>query len=72
MKKEINIKEVRKYERKSNVFTILKIAMLILFLPMAIFLETNGIIIWIILTITTITFDIRNEKAKIKNNKRIT
>ena len=72
MKKEINIKEVRKYERKSNIFTILKIAMLVLFLPMAIFLETNGIIIWMVLTIVTITFDIRNEKAKIENNKRIT
>ena len=65
MRKEINIKEVRKYERKSNVFTILKITMLVLFFPMAIFLETNGIIIWMVLTIITIIFDIRNEIAKI-------
>ena len=72
MKKEIDIKEVRKYERKSIVFTILKIAMLVLFLPMAIFLETNGIIIWMSLTIATMIFDIRNEKAKIENYKRIT
>lgn len=72
IKKEINIKEVRNYERKSYVFTILKIAMLILFFPMAIVLETNGIIIWIVLTIITITFDFRNEKTKIENDKRTT
>ena len=65
MKKDIKIKEVRKYKRKSNVFTILKIAMLVLFLPMAIFLEINGIISWIVLTIITMSFDTRNEKAKI-------
>lgn len=66
MKKKTNIKEIRKHERISNVFTILKIAMLILFLPMAIFLETDGIIIWVVLTVVIIVFNIRNEKSKIE------
>lgn len=72
MKNKINIKEVGKYECKSIVFTILKITILVLFLPMAIFLETNGIIIWMVLATVSMVFDIINEKAKIENDKRIT
>lgn len=68
MKKDINKEELSKFNRYGNVFTVLLIVTIISCVPLTIFLKVYGMLIWVIISITTCIFAIKVEKLKKDNN----
>lgn len=62
MKKMINETEVKKANHYGNIFAILFITALILFVPLVKFLKIYGIIIWVILYAVGFVFALKLEK----------
>lgn len=68
MKKEINKDEVTRFNKISKLFTVLFVASLIAFIPLAVFLGIYGIAIWAILYLLVLGFAFRIEKLKKDND----
>lgn len=68
MKKVINEAEVKKYNTYGNIFAILFVASLVLFIPLVKFLKIAGIIVWIILYAITMVFAIKVQKIAKSND----
>ncbi len=67
MKKEINKAEVAEFNWFGNIFSVLFIVSIIVFVPLLVFFRIYGVIIWAILYLITLGFGIKVEKLK-KNN----
>lgn len=65
MKKVINETEVKKANHYGNIFTILFITALVLFVPMVKFFKIYGIIIWVILYAVCFVFALKVNKVYI-------
>ena len=68
MKKMINETEVKKANHYGNIFAILFITALILFVPLVKFLKIYGIIIWVILYAVGFVFALKLEKIYKEND----
>lgn len=67
MKKEINKAEVAEFNWFSKIFSVLFIISIIVFVPLLAFLRIYGAVIWAILYLITLGFEIKVEKLKKKN-----
>ncbi len=68
MKKVINETEVKKANRYGNIFAILFIAALVLFIPLVKFLKVYGIIIWAIFYAICFVFALKVNKVYREND----
>ena len=68
MKKVINETEVKKYNTYGNIFAILFVANLILFIPLVKYLKLAGIIIWVILYAITMVYAVKVHKIAKAND----
>lgn len=66
MKEEITSQERASFNRDSNIFTTLFVAMVFLALPLADWLGWWGIGLWAVLAVVTLTYGFRVEKYKKK------
>lgn len=64
MNEKINEKELAKFERDSNIFTILMLAVVILPIPLAHYFGVVGLIAFLVVVAVTMYFAIRIEKVK--------
>ena len=64
MKEKINEDDKRKFERLSQIFSVLFIIVVISIIPLIHFLDNVGILIWIVLYILTMYFAFKVEKFK--------
>ena len=64
MNEKINEKELAKFERDSNIFTILMLAVVILPMPLAHYFGVVGLIVFLAVLAVTMYFAIRIEKVK--------
>lgn len=68
MKKEIKETEIQQFNHYGNIFTVLLLACIITPVPLAIFLNVYGMIIYAILFIITFAFSLKVEKLKKQHN----
>ncbi|MEE1319399.1 MAG: helix-turn-helix transcriptional regulator [Ruminococcus sp.] len=66
MKKEIDKQEFAKFQKDSNIFTVLFVAALVLPIPLVIFLKVVGLILYLCLGGITMYYAFRLEKYKKK------
>lgn len=64
MKEQINKEDIRKFNRKGNVFAALLILMVVSFIPLAKFLGIIGLVIWAAIAIFTLIYALGIEKLK--------
>lgn len=68
MKKVINETEVKKANHYGNIFSILFITALVLFIPLVKFLKIYGIIIWVIFYVVCFVFALKVNKVYKEND----
>ncbi len=68
MKKAINETEVKKANHYGNIFSILFITALVLFIPLVKFLKIYGIIIWVIFYVVCLVFALKVNKVYKEND----
>lgn len=68
MKKEIKETEIQQFNHYGNIFTVLLLVCIITPVPLAIFLNVYGMIIYAILFIITFAFALKVEKLKKQHN----
>lgn len=68
MKEEIKETELKKFNRYGNIFTLLFLLMIFSCVPLAVFFNYYGMIIWAIIFIVTMYFALKVEKCKKENN----
>ena len=68
MKEEINMLNVRKFNRDSTIFAVLLIVSIVSFAPLWVYLKSTGLIIAAIIYLLAIVYAIKIEKQKKQNN----
>ena len=64
MKEQIKAEDIRSFNRDSNIFAALMLAMIILPIPLMRFLRWVGIVIWAVLAVVTLCYSVRIERKK--------
>lgn len=68
MKKQVVQDDVRKFKRDTVIFTVLMIVTLLSAIPLFLYLELVGIVLWLVIAGVMIFYSIRLKKQKRNNN----
>ena len=68
MKKQVVQDDVRKFKRDTVIFTVLLIVTLLSAIPLFLYLELVGIVLWLVIAGIMIFYSIRLNKQKRNNN----
>ena len=68
MKEEIKEAELQKFNRYGTIFTLLLLLTMVSFVPLTMFSNYYGLIIWAILSTVTMYFALKVEKCKKEND----
>lgn len=68
MKEEINKEEVKKYNRLANIFSVLLVVSLIVFVPLIKLMGLYGFIVWVPLYAVTMIYSVKVSRIQKANN----